>query len=82
MGSLFSPQHFLPLAIILLLLFGGKGKISDLMGDFARGIRSFKKGMSEDEAPEAKVPPPPSPVRSLENGVPNAVDVSEKQKVG
>ena len=80
MGSIFSPQHFLPLAIICLLLFGGKGKISDLMGDFARGIRSFKKGMSEDEAPESKVAAPQ--VRSLENGAPSIVDVNEKQKVG
>ena len=37
---------------VLLLLFGGKGKVSDLMGDFAKGIKSFKKGMAdEDEAP-------------------------------
>jgi sec-independent protein translocase protein TatA len=35
-----------------LLLFGGRGKISDLMGDFAKGIKAFKKGMADDDKPE------------------------------
>ena len=35
---------------MVLLLFG-RGKISELMGDVAQGIKSFKKGMAEDEAP-------------------------------
>ena len=33
---------------IVLILFGGRGKISQLMGDFGRGLRSFKKGVNED----------------------------------
>jgi sec-independent protein translocase protein TatA len=33
---------------VVFLLFGGKGKISDLLGDFAKGIKSFKKGLSDD----------------------------------
>lgn len=40
--------HLLVLAIIVLLLFG-KGRFSDMMGDVAKGLKSFKKGMSEDE---------------------------------
>ena len=36
------------LLAVALLLFG-KGKISEIMGDFAKGIKSFKKGMAEDE---------------------------------
>ena len=45
-------QHILILALIFVLLFG-KGKISEMMGDVAKGIKSFKKGMSEeDEAPK------------------------------
>jgi sec-independent protein translocase protein TatA len=48
MGS-FSIWHWIVVGAIALLLFGGKGKISDLMGDIAKGIKSFKKGMSEDE---------------------------------
>ena len=48
MGS-FSMWHWLILLAVGLLLFGGKGKISDLMGDVAKGIKSFKKGMADDE---------------------------------
>jgi sec-independent protein translocase protein TatA len=55
MGS-FSWIHWLLVILAVLLLFGGRGKISELMGDFASGIKAFKKGMSEDEA--AKVEPP------------------------
>ncbi len=47
MGS-FSIWHMLILLAVALLLFG-KGKISEIMGDFAKGIKSFKKGMAEDE---------------------------------
>src|SRR4028119_1981865 len=47
MGS-FSIWHWLVVAIVLLLLFG-KGRFSEMMGDVAKGIKSFKKGISEDE---------------------------------
>jgi sec-independent protein translocase protein TatA len=51
MGS-FSVWHWLIVLIIVLVLFG-RGKIPELMGDVAKGIKSFKKGMSdEDERPE------------------------------
>jgi sec-independent protein translocase protein TatA len=52
-----SAQHILLLLIIALLLFG-RGKISELMGDVAKGIKSFKKGMAEDEDVAKSVPPP------------------------
>ncbi|MGY6531125.1 Sec-independent protein translocase TatA [Glycocaulis sp.] len=44
------------IAILLLLLFGGRGKISALMGDFAKGITSFRKGLKDDgnDSEEAK----------------------------
>jgi len=35
--------------LIVLVLFGGRGKISQVMGDFAKGIKSFKKGLSDEE---------------------------------
>ncbi len=47
MGS-FSLWHWLVVGVIILLLFG-KGRFSDMMGDVAKGIKSFKKGMSEEE---------------------------------
>lgn len=48
MGTM-SIWHWLVVGAIALLLFGGKGKISDIMGDVAKGIKSFKKGMQDDE---------------------------------
>ena len=47
MGSL-SIWHWLVVVVVVLLLFG-RGKISELMGDMAQGIKAFKKGMSDDE---------------------------------
>ena len=48
MGS-FSVWHWLIVLLVVMVLFGGRGKISSLMGDFAQGIKAFKKGMTEDE---------------------------------
>ena len=51
MGS-FSIWHWLVVGILVLLLFG-KGRFSDMMGDVAKGIKSFKKGMAEEDEPRA-----------------------------
>ena len=56
MGS-FSLWHWL-VVILIFMLFFGRGKVSDLMGDFAKGINSFKKGLAEGDTP----PPPPSQI--------------------
>ena len=48
MGA-FGIWHILILAVIALVLFGGRGKVSDLMGDFGRGINSFKKGLNDSK---------------------------------
>ncbi|WP_336981090.1 twin-arginine translocase TatA/TatE family subunit [Altererythrobacter fulvus] len=47
MGS-FSMVHWLIVAVVILILFG-RGKISETMGDFGKGLRSFRKGMAEDD---------------------------------
>ena len=61
MGSM-SIWHWIVVLAVVLLLFG-RGKISDLMGDVAKGIKSFKKGMAEDEtAPPASAPETPRPL--------------------
>ena len=52
MGSL-SIWHWLMVILVVVLLFG-RGKISDLMGDVAKGIKSFKKGMADDETETAE----------------------------
>jgi sec-independent protein translocase protein TatA len=49
-----STWHILAFLLVALVLFGGRGKISSLMGDFAEGIKAFKKGMQEDEKPAAQ----------------------------
>jgi sec-independent protein translocase protein TatA len=56
MGGL-SIWHWLIVGIIVLLLFG-KGRFSDMMGDVAKGLKSFKKGMSEEEDAIAAKPSP------------------------
>jgi len=47
MGT-FSIWHWLVVLAVVLVLFGGGGKISRLMGDFGKGLKSFKKGMKEE----------------------------------
>ncbi len=49
MGS-FSIWHWLILIMVGALLFGGKGKISSLMGDLASGIKNFKEGLKDQPA--------------------------------
>lgn len=48
MGS-FSIWHWLIVLVIVLVLFG-RGRIAEVMGDFGKGIKSFKAGMNEDDA--------------------------------
>jgi sec-independent protein translocase protein TatA len=55
----FSVWHWLVVGIIILLLFG-KGRFSDMMGDVAKGLKSFKKGLSEEEQEAATAEAPPS----------------------
>jgi sec-independent protein translocase protein TatA len=83
MGSM-SMWHWIIVIAVVLLLFG-RGKISELMGDVAQGIKAFKKGMSDDDA--AKVEPPkiePSktePVKTLDHQQPeNAAAAAAKSR--
>ncbi len=53
--------HWIVVGIVVMLLFG-RGKVSELMGDVAKGIKSFKKGMQEDETPPQTATAPAAPV--------------------
>ena len=71
MGGL-SLWHWLVVGVVVMLLFG-KGRFSDMMGDVAKGIKSFKKGMTEEDeaakpAPrlQAQTPLDPNPERDLQ----------------
>ena len=59
MGSL-SVWHWLIVLAVVLLLFGGRGKISSLMGDFGKGLSAFKKGVggAQEETPPAQAGQP------------------------
>ena len=63
MGS-FSLAHWIIVALVVLVLFG-RGKISETMGDFGKGVKSFRKGLADDDAPRpaadpAALAPPPA----------------------
>jgi len=62
-GAAWSPLQLMLVLLVVVLLFG-KGKVSDLMGDVAKGIKAFKKGMSEEEtaAPPPQTPAAPKPL--------------------
>ena len=52
MGSL-SIWHVIIVVGLLALLFGGRGKISGIMGDTAKGIRAFREGLKGDDEPQS-----------------------------
>jgi sec-independent protein translocase protein TatA len=64
MGSL-SIWHWLIVGAVLLLVFGGRGKISDMMGDVAKGIKAFKKGMADEDTADAA--PKSEPMRTIDH---------------
>ena len=57
----FSIWHWLIVLLVVLVLFG-RGRVSEIMGDFGKGIKSFKQGMADEEtkpaAPPAQIPAP------------------------
>ena len=68
-------QWVIVLAIILIL-FGGRGKISALMGDFGKGLKSFKKGMKDGEEGDEVKPEAP---KALESEAATVVDSGVKK---
>ncbi|MFT6773876.1 MAG: sec-independent protein translocase protein TatA [Paracoccaceae bacterium] len=60
------PQILIVLVLVVLLF--GRGKISGLMGDVAKGIKSFKKGMAEDD----------EPVKTVDKSADGAIDVTPR----
>jgi sec-independent protein translocase protein TatA len=77
MGS-FSLPHILILAIVAILLLGG-GRFSSMMGDVAKGVKSFKKGMSEDD--EDTVAKPSQRIEAQQSARPAAETVVHDDKV-
>jgi sec-independent protein translocase protein TatA len=79
MGSL-SIWHWIIVIAVVLLLFG-RGKISELMGDVAGGIKAFKKGMADDDE-VAKTEPPKADPKIIDNQTGQNVGATEGRKVG
>lgn len=62
MGAL-SIWHILAIVVVVALLFGGRGRISGIMGDTAKGIKAFREGLKgEEEAHEEEPAPPAKPL--------------------
>jgi sec-independent protein translocase protein TatA len=72
-----SGWHLLILALIAVLIFGGSGRISSLMGDVAKGIKSFRAGLSEDD--EEDRPPQSPPTKVIDH---TATKTTERDRDG
>lgn len=73
MGGL-SPLHWLLVIVVVLLLFG-TGKVSNLMGEFGKGIKTFKQNVADDSKPpvqDAAMTPPGTLNAPLEQKIPNS----------
>jgi sec-independent protein translocase protein TatA len=76
MGS-FSIWHWMVVLLVVLLLFGG-GKVSSLMGDFAKGIKAFKKNMAEPED-ESMEDEAAKPTGSISGPAPTAAKTATRE---
>ena len=71
------PWQLIIIAIVILVLFG-RGRISEMMGDFGKGIKSFKQGMNEDETAESSTKPAPQIEASAKDAAPTDSSVEAK----
>ena len=80
MGGL-SIWHWLIVGAVVLIVFGGKNKISDIMGDVAKGINAFKKGLAEeDQKPEVPHSSGP-PMRTIDSTAADQAKLRETSKL-
>lgn len=70
--------HWIVVGVVVLLLFG-RGKVSELMGDVAKGIKAFKKGMSDDETAAAAPTAPAKPIEGPAAAQPHAQPTTAAQ---
>lgn len=73
----FSLMHWIIVALVVLVLFG-RGRISEVMGDFGKGIKSFKQGMAD----EAERPVTPPPAQITQQQVPPAAPAQQPADSG
>jgi len=75
-----SPIHWVLLVLVIVLLFGG-GRISGLMGDVAKGIKSFKKGLAEDDDDVATAAKPAQRIEQHPGQTPEQSAARDEQKL-
>lgn len=75
----FSLPHILILAVVAILLLGG-GRFSSMMGDVAKGVKNFKKGMSEEEEEAAAAAKPASRIEAQQAARPASETVVHDEK--
>jgi sec-independent protein translocase protein TatA len=74
-----SPLHWILVVLVVVLLFGG-GRVSSLMGDVAKGIKSFKKGLADDDDDVARAKPAPR-IEKQPSGTIDQAAVRDEQKL-
>ena len=74
-----SPAHLIFFAIVVLILFG-RGRISEFMGDFGKGIKSFKQGMADETDKPAAPPQARIPAQSADPVTPAATEASKSEQ--
>lgn len=79
MGT-FSIWHWLIVLVVVLILFGGKGKISQIMGDVGKGLKSFKKSMREEESPSADNEAAADEPKALRVGADQNLDTTVRER--
>ena len=67
------PYQIILILVVAILVFGGRGRISSIMGDMAKGVRSFRDGLKEEDAPQ-------SPPKSVDSETIVNVTPAERQK--
>ena len=75
-----SPIHWVLLVLVVVLLFGG-GRISGLMGDVAKGIKSFKKGLADDSDETTTPAKPAQRLEQRETPVEQKTETRDEQKL-
>ena len=80
MGGL-SIWHWLIVGAVVLIVFGGKGKISDIMGDVAKGINSFKRGLAEEDQKPGFPHPSDLPMSTIDHQTADLAKLSETRKL-
>ena len=74
-----SPIHIVVFALVVLVLFG-RGKVSEFMGDFGKGVKSFKQGMADETTPPPPAAPPQIPPAATGQATLNGEQVVDPAK--